>query len=228
MTVEGDAAPLDALRAAEIRPKRQGAARTHRLSVGQHQLYRWILRQFAAANPPTGAATHAAAGTLGLDATDAFRVLASEDLVHFDPTGRPIVAYPFSAEPRGHRVLIDGERLVEAMCAIDALGMAPMLNVSIEINSPDPLTKSEIWVRLDPGDGAWWEPDAAVVLDGCVDTRGPSFRSCCTTLNFFESGESALSYLVANPGVSGQVISVQEAIELGRYTFGDLLTSTEA
>ena len=120
MRVKGDAAALDVLRVAEIRPERQGRARTRRLSAVQRQLYFWILRQFAAATPPTGAAAHAAADALGLDAADALRVLAHEDLVHVDASGRPVVAYPFSAQPRGHRVLIDGERWVEAMCAIDA------------------------------------------------------------------------------------------------------------
>jgi hypothetical protein len=37
------------------------------------------------------------------------------------------VAYPFSGTPRGHRVRIDGEHWVEAMCAVDALGIAAML-----------------------------------------------------------------------------------------------------
>jgi Alkylmercury lyase len=72
------------------------------------------------------------ADALGLDAADAFRVFAREDLVHVDAAGRPVVAYPFSATPRGHRVLVDGERWVEAMCAIDALGIAPMLGLPIE------------------------------------------------------------------------------------------------
>src|SRR6266487_2434081 len=74
----------------------------------------------------------AVAATLGLDAADALRVLAREDLVHVDANGRPVVAYPFSATPRGHRVLIDGKRWVEAMCAIDALGIAPMLGLPTE------------------------------------------------------------------------------------------------
>ena len=120
-------------------------------------------------------------------------------------------------------MLIDGSYYVEAMCAIDALGIAPMLGLPIEITSRDPHTDSEVWVRLDPGEGAWWEPETAVVLDGCLGTEGPSYRTCCGALNFFESGESALSYLVATPNISGRAIPLPEAIELGRAIFGDLL-----
>jgi Alkylmercury lyase len=160
---------------------------------------------------------------LGLDAADAFRVLAREDLVHVDATGRPVVAYPFSAEPRGHRVLIHGERWVEAMCAIDALGIAPMLGLPIEIYSRDPVSGREIWVRLDPGEGAWWEPQKAVVVSGSAGGESPSFRGCCDVLNLFERRENAERYLAENPSVSGSPISLPEAIEAGRIVFGDVL-----
>jgi hypothetical protein len=223
VTAEGDAAALDALRAAEIPPERQGVARTRRLSALQRQLYYWILRQFAAATPPTGARTRTAADALGLDAADAFRVLAREDLVHVDATGRPVVAYPFSAEPRGHRVLIEGERWVEAMCAIDALGVAPTLGLPIEVYSRDPLSGGEIRVRLDPSEGAWWEPQEAVVVSGSAGCESPSFRSCCDVLNFFERRETAERYLAENPSVTGKPISLTEAIEAGRLVFGNLL-----
>jgi hypothetical protein len=49
---------------------------------------------------------------------------------------------------------MDGKRWVEAMCAIDALGIAPMLGLPVEIYSRDPLSGGEIWVRLDPHEGA--------------------------------------------------------------------------
>lgn len=79
MTVERDAAPAqDALSAAEIRPERQGGARVRRLSDAERELYRWILREFAAATPPSGEATRTSAEALGLDAPDArlWRILS--------------------------------------------------------------------------------------------------------------------------------------------------------
>jgi len=227
VTVEHDANTLDALRAAEIRPERCGQARTRGLSLAERELYFWILREFAAARPPGADAMRAAATRLGIDLHDALSVLAREDLVHVDARGRPLVAYPFSAPSRGHRALIDGQRWVEAMCAIDALGIGPMLQLPVEIHSPDPLSGAEIRVRLDPGEGAWWEPEDAVVLSGSARCEGPSFRGCCDVLNFFETRENAERYLAENPSVSGHPISLPEAIDAGRLVFGDVFAGGE-
>jgi len=226
VSVDCETSALYALRAADIRPERRGAARTRRLSAAERELYFWILREFAAARSPSGEATRAAATGLGIDPAEALAVLAREDLVHVDATGRPLVAYPFSAKPRGHRVLIDGERWVEAMCAIDALGIAPMLGFPVEIYSRDPLSGGEIWVRLDPSEGAWWEPREAVVLSGSA-CEGPSFGGCCDVLNFFETRENAERYLVEHREVRGSAISLPEAIEAGRIVFGDVLSEED-
>jgi Alkylmercury lyase len=213
-----------ALEAAAIPPARRGKERASRLSRGERLLYELILQTFAAGDTPARDALAVAASGFDVNVEQALETLGREDLVHRDsPTGSILVAYPFSATPRGHRVLIDGERWVEAMCAIDALGIAPMLNLPIEIVSRDPVNGGEIWVRIDPGDGAWWEPEDAVVLAGSAGCAGPSFRSCCDVLNFFESGENALGYLLAHPDISGHSISLPEAIELGRIIFGDVL-----
>jgi hypothetical protein len=124
-------------------------------------------------------------------------------------------------------VLIDGQRWVEAMCAIDALGIAPMLGLPVEIHSRDPLSGGEIRVRFDPSEGAWWEPEEAVVLSGSACCEGPSFRGCCDVLNFFERRENAKRYLAENTSVSGHPISLPEAIDAGRIVFGDVVTEEE-
>src|SRR5437764_10678404 len=90
---------------------------------------------------------------------EALVALARDDLVHTDGDGRPVVAYPFSARDRGHRILIDGLHEVEAMCAIDALGIAPMLERPIEIRSRDPISGGEIHVQLHPEGAAHWQPE---------------------------------------------------------------------
>jgi hypothetical protein len=225
--VQRDTCALDALRAADIAPERHGAARAGRLADGLRALYFWILGEFAAARPPSGDRTRGAASSYALDPVEAFEVLACEDLVHTDPDGRPVVAYPFSAKPRGHRVLIGGERWVEAMCAIDALGIAPMLGLPVEVYSHDPVSGGEIWARLDPGEGTWWEPKEAVVLSGSACREGPSFRGCCDVLNFFETRENVERYLEQHQGVSGHAISLPEAIEAGRIVFGDVFTEED-
>jgi hypothetical protein len=213
-----------ALSIAAIAPERFGSARLTRLDEKQRSLYRWILAAFARADAPAVDALCDRASDLGLEIEHTLDLFTEFDLVHHDPSsGEVLVAYPFSARPRGHSVLIDSTHRVEAMCAIDALGIAPMLQQPIEITSHDPLTGTEIWVRLDPGEGAWWEPETAVVLAGSPCCDGPSFRGCCDVLNFFQTDDSAHTYLAAHPELSGFPISIPDAIETGRTVFADLL-----
>jgi hypothetical protein len=214
---------VTALELAAIRPERRGRRRLSGLTQPERDLYRWILQRFAAALPPSGEATRATALELGLDPDEALAALARDDLVHTNRDGRPVVAYPFSARDRGHRVLIDGVRAVEAMCAIDALGIAAMLGLPIEIRSRDPINGDEVHVQLHPGERVGWQPKEAVVLAGSICCDGPSFGGCCGVLNFFETAENAKRYLGEHPEINGAPITIQEATEAGRVVFGDVL-----
>jgi hypothetical protein len=210
------------LDAAAIPRARTGGRRAAALAAPERQLYRWILRQFAAGGRPSLEATAAAAAAAGADLNPALDTFRRLDLVHL-ADGQIAVAYPFSGPPTAHRVSIDGRSEVYAMCALDALGIAAMLELPIEVLSRDPVSGGEVWVRIDPGDGAWWDPEQAVVLAGSYPAMGPSFRSCCSVLNFFEAGEHALQYLLADPHLTGHAITIPEAIAAGTAIFGDLL-----
>ncbi len=212
----------EALAATGIPPARLGKSRSARLSPAERAFYLWILEHFATEGPPAAEAIRTKTIALGLDLVQAREKLVGEDLVHFDGSGEVMVAYPFSGRSRGHRVLIDGRRRVEAMCAIDALGIAPMLGLPVEISSRDPVSDGEVWVRLDPGEDAWWEPEQAVVLAGSARCDGPSFGGCCNVLNFFESKQNAEQYLREHEQIGGLPVSIPEASELGRKVFGDV------
>ena len=206
---------------AGIPPERVGSARLTPLDDQERTLYRRILTGFARADPPD---VSREAADLGLPYLDTLNRFAQLDLAHRDPaSGAITVAYPFSARPRGHTVLINGTHGVEAMCAIDAVGIAPMLELPITISSRDPLTSHVIEVRVDPGGDAECEPSTAVVLAGSAHRDAPSFRSCCGVLNFFESSQSATTYLTHHPELTGFPITIPDAVEAGRALFGDLL-----
>jgi hypothetical protein len=214
---------VEVFRAAGIAPERRGRARVERLAPEDRKLYDWILDRFAHASAPTGEETRAAARGFDLDPDRTLAALAEEDLIHTDHSGRPLVAYPFSAIPRGHHVTIEGVGTVEAMCAVDALGMAAMLDRPIEISSRDPQNGTTVTVQLDPDGPPRWQPRSAVVVVGSAACDGPSYCGCCDVLNFFESAESAQRYLADHPEVNGSWVSIPIAIEAGTAIFGDLM-----
>jgi hypothetical protein len=214
------------LAAAEIPPSKLGPARRARLSQSERELYFWILRQFASDGRPRSAELRAAAEQLGLEADSALATLAREDLVHRGADGEIAVAYPFSGTPTAHRVRFPGGHEVDAMCAIDALGIAPMFGKAIEIESRDPLSGDAIRAQVAPDASLEWTPDSAVVVAGAIRSQGDACCGCCPVLNFFASTANAERWLVEHPEVRGDVISMQEAAAAGRAVFGEVLTES--
>ncbi len=214
-----------ALAAAEIPPSKLGPARRARLTEAERELYFWILRRFASDGRPSSDEIRAAADRLGIDAERALTTLASEDLVHRDPDGEITVAYPFSGRPTAHHVRFADGHEVDAMCAIDALGIAPMFGEPIEIVSRDPVSGRAIEARVAPDGAAEWSPAGAVVVAGALERESDSCCGCCPVLNFFASPVTADRWLAEHPQVRGNVISIEEAAAAGRAVFGDVLTS---
>jgi hypothetical protein len=212
-----------ALAAAEIPPSKLGPARRARLSDGERELYFWILRRFASDGRPSGVELRAAAGQLGLEANSALATLAREDLIHRGTDGEIAVAYPFSGRPTAHRVRFPGGHEVDAMCAIDALGVAPMFREAIEIESRDPLSGDEIRARVAPDTSIEWSPETAVVVAGAIRSQGDACYGCCPVLNFFASDANAERWLTERPEVRGTSISMRVAAAAGRAVFGDVL-----
>lgn len=212
-----------ALAAAQIPPSKLGAARRARLSAAERELYFWILRRFARGGRPSSVELRAAAEELGLAADRALETLAREDLVHRGADGEIAVAYPFSGRPTAHRVRFRGGHEADAMCAIDALGIAPMFGEAIEIESRDPVSGDQIRARVAPDASIDWSPASAVVIAGAIRSQGDACGGCCPVLNFFASAANAERWLDAHAEVTGTVISMEEAIAAGRAVFGDVL-----
>lgn len=223
MSKELPARVASALRIAEIDPSRRGSARRERVRGADRELYLWILRHFATNGRPRDSAIRGEVARIGLDYDTAKATLAREDLVHFDREGEVTVAYPFSGRPTAHRVRFSTGTEAYAMCALDALGIAPMFEQEIEIASRDPCTGEEIRARVLPSGEAEWQPESAVVVAGIAASDGDSCACCCPVLNFFASAENAERWLVEHPSVRGEVVSMPEAAEAGGAVFGDVL-----
>lgn len=228
MSGEGHAAGPSAgvastLAAAEIPPSKLGRARRAQLTDVERELYFWILRRFAEQGRPNKVELNVAVEKRGTDVERALGALAREDLVHCGEDGEITVAYPFSGLPTAHRVRFPGGHEVDAMCAIDALGIAAMFGQSIEVSSRDPRSGEEIHVWVAPSGAERWSPERAVVVAGVVAGEVDSCRGCCPVLNFFVSSASAERWLEAHPQVRGRVISIAEAAAAGRAVFAGVL-----
>lgn len=215
-----------ALAAAAIPPSKLGPARRARLSASERELYFWILSRFASHGRPSRREFDTAAGRLGADPASALETLAREDLVHLDQAGEVSVAYPFSGRPTGHRVRFPGGHEEYAMCAIDALGIAPMFSQPIEISSRDPYGGELFRAQLAPDGTGSWNPETATVVAGALERHGDSCCGCCPVLNFFVTRSNAERWLAQHPEVRGHVISIEDAIASGRAVFGGVLPHT--
>jgi mercuric reductase len=198
------------------------------LDVAEDRVWRAILHGFAR----SGAAPETArlATETGLDGpavAGVLRALRRRDLVVLDERGTTATAaYPFSARETGHRVQLDGLVAVQALCAIDALGMGAMLGCDTAIESSCP--ECDVPIRIttrDKGHALALATPATVVVwagiryaDGCGATSG------CTVKLFFCSDE----YLVAwrqrvDPGGVGFRLSVEAALQVGKGLFVPML-----
>jgi hypothetical protein len=216
-----------ALAAAAIPPSRPGPARPARLTDTERELYLWILRRFASEGRPSSADVRGVCAQLGIDAEHALRMLAREDLVHRGADGEITVAYPFSGLPTPHQVRFPSGHEVDAMCAIDALGIAPMFEELIEVESRDPLSGDEIRARVAPDGAAESWPESAVVVAGAIRSdRDDACCGCCPVLNFFATAANAERWLGEHPEVRGHRISIDEAAAAGRAVFGNVLSES--
>ena len=182
--------------------------------------YRAILRAFATTGHPSAPVD--LEQVTGGHVAEVLKALHDADAIRLTSYGEIAVAYPFSAIPTRHRVRIDDRVDVYAMCAVDSLGIAPMVGADTVIASVDVTTDRSITVVTRDG-GTTWSPDTTVVFVGADAGGGASADCCCDYLNFFVDHAAAQTWTSEHRGVPGQIISRREAEDLGRRLFGHLL-----
>ncbi|WP_279580964.1 organomercurial lyase [Fodinicola feengrottensis] len=112
------------------------------------------------------------------------------------------------------------------MCAIDALGMPPMLGVDATISSADPTDGQPITVEF-RGGRTTWEPATAAVVVVVPTVDGPAADICCPLLDFFASRTAAQAWVDKNPGQPAVVLTAAQAERTGREIFQPLLTKRQ-
>ncbi|MCR5860611.1 bifunctional organomercurial lyase/mercury(II) reductase MerBA [Mesorhizobium sp. J428] len=154
--------------------------------------------------------------------------LRRRDLVVLD--GERIVgAYPFTDQDTGHQVTLDG-RVLNAMCAVDALGIGAMTGRDIAIASrcrhcgaPIRITtrdRGRVVAQVEPVTAVMWL--SVLYEDGCAAS------SLCTATSFFCSDDHLAAWRQEHPADSpGFRLSIEEGLEAGCALFGPSLAGLD-
>ncbi|MFE0653950.1 alkylmercury lyase family protein [Streptomyces sp. NPDC059534] len=202
---------------------RAGRGRRAPAERGLRAVHQAVLRHFATTgSAPTTADLAALAAEAGRTAADVLAELDAEDFLALDAEGRVRAAYPFSGVETPHRVTLGNGVEAWSMCAIDALGIAVMLDQDIRVTSSDPVSGHPVTVAF-TGNTARWEPADAVVFVGRRPGQGPAADVCCDALNFFADRSTAETWARRHPDVPGRITGQAEAIAIAAQTFGPLL-----
>ncbi len=146
--------------------QRQAALSPELRRIHQHFLQSLIDK----GHPPTR--DEIAALASGNDAAFAIWILAAADLIVLGRDGSPAGAYPVTAEPTPYRVTI-GNTCVCAMCALDAVSVAPMFDTRVIVESRCAVTGVEIHIEQEGNRvlrasapelqvGIWWRNPGSI------------------------------------------------------------------
>jgi hypothetical protein len=203
--------------------ERLGRNRGSYLDPAERGLYRWVLRSFASGGSPSGHDVADAAQSLNVAVDAALNRMVEGDLIQRSASGDIECAYPFSAKPTTHVVMLDSGVRLYAMCAVDALGIPTMLGRACLIETADPVDRTQISLRVGASGKSESEPGGAVVLCAVATGPGPLSSLCCPLVNTFASAASAERFLESHPELGGPILSIAEAVERGAAVFGEVL-----
>lgn len=148
------------------------------------------------------------------------------DMLYLDSESQEIrVAYPFSSVPTKHLVRFpgwDNAAPVYAQCAVDALGIPFMVRQDASIASLCPHCAESVAIKIESGAIVTANPPTTVVWAGTTRI-GQAADSVCPTINFFCSSDHAIAWRQNQREAAGQVLSLGEALYVGKGIFEDLL-----
>ena len=198
------------------------------LSPREEAVRQYILTQYPLlGRAPSG---QEIATALGLNGPGDVRAILERlhelDLLYLDSASREIrLAYPFSTIPTKHLVQFRGwpaAKPIYALCAVDALGIPFMMDRDVSTESSCAYCATPVAVKVRDRSIESCIPAETVVWVGTAYS-GHAATSLCPTLDFFCSPAHAAAWREARPQEEGHVLSVGEALYLGKGIFEDLL-----
>jgi hypothetical protein len=192
-----------------------------RLDPSLRTLHREILRSFAERGCPPSRAQIAA--QTGKDEVDtALQRLAEDDLIVLSPDRRLVTgAYPFTLEERAHRVTIGGVT-VHAMCALDALSVAPMFEIRTRVNSVCHVSAAPVEILMQGEQLLSARPEHPCIGIRWQGTSGCAAQSLCMEMVFLADAATADGWQQKDRG-NASVFDLPAAVAFGARFFRPLL-----
>lgn len=156
------------------------------------------------------------------DVKAAVRELGRADLVVLDPQGEwPVGAYPVTVESTPHTVTVNGHD-IHAMCALDAVSIAPMFDEEVTIESACHVSKEPIRIRMRGKDILEAQPADAVVGIRWQMPSDVAAHSMCMEMVFLKDRATAEAWQ-GEDTENTSLFTLPEAVQFGRDFFLPLM-----
>ena len=185
-------------------------------------LHRAVLHGFAGSGrPPARVEIAARPAIRNVDA--ALQRLAADDLIVLTADRQQLSgAYPFTTESRVHRVQLNGHT-VHAMCALDALAIAPMFGAGTHIDSRCHVSGVPVSIHMQGCRVVYAEPPAPWIGIRWQGTSGCAAHSLCLEMVFLRDRDTAGQWQRRSPE-SISLFDLRRAIRLGMAFFCPLVS----
>jgi hypothetical protein len=151
------------------------------------------------------------------------RTLGEADLIVLDAEGKhPLGAYPVTVETTPHKITVNGNT-IHAMCALDAVSVAPMFDAEVHIESTCHVSNTPITIRMQDDNVL----DAKPSFDVTVGIRwqmplGSAAHSMCMEMVFLKDHQAAKAWQDGDTD-NISLFSLPAAVAFGKAFFLSLL-----
>ena len=135
---------------------------------------------------------------------------------------RPLGAYPVTSERTPHKITVHGHS-IHAMCALDAVSVAPMFDEDVVIESSCHVSKTPIIIHMHGNDILEVQPGADVTIGICWQMPSAvAAHSMCMQMVFLKDRQTALAWQQGDTE-NISLFSLPDAVAFGKAFFLPLL-----
>lgn len=154
---------------------------------------------------------------------DSLQRLGSDDLVVLGTDGKHLVgAYPVTIENTAHKIRVNGNT-IHAMCALDAVSVAPMFDTEVIIESTCCVSKTSITIHMQGSKILEAQPTEGVMVGiRWQMPSGAAAHSMCMEMVFLKDRQTAETWQNGDTE-NVSLFTLSEAVAFGKAFFLPLL-----